>query len=135
MPRRSLLLVVVAVVAIVAIAGGVFAYVFYSGAYSVQITSLNATSPADACGYGAGLTVHYPNHLSGYVGNVATISIGIRNLNTSSCTIHSARTNTSSFAISDVHSVTIPGLGSGTLTFTLTFPSSKFTGPVWILFS
>lgn len=125
---------VVAVVVIVAIGGGVFAYIFYSGAYAVQITSFNATSPNDTCGYGAGLTVRYADSLSGYTGNVATISIRISNLNTSSCTIHSARTNTSSFSISDVHTTTIPGLGAGTLTFTLTFPSSKFAGPVWILF-
>ena len=123
-------------VVIIALVVGVFAYVFYSGAYAVDITSLSVTSPNDTCGYGAGLALHYAGHLSGYTGNSASISIGITNLNTtSSCTIRSATSNTSGFSIDGVQGVTIPPLSKGTLTFTLNFPSSRYTGPVWILFS
>ncbi|HEV2165510.1 MAG TPA: hypothetical protein VGS23_00805 [Thermoplasmata archaeon] len=113
--------VVVAIVVVLAV------YVFTAPAPKVHVSEIDVWAPDNVCG----LRTH-PVSYDGFddsPGGIDAFSLQVPNFNSTPCTLRSAATNTSGFALSGIGvPTTVPGANNGTLNLTVTVPGSPYSG-------
>jgi hypothetical protein len=114
--------VVIAVIAVLALIG--------AAATAVDVTAINYTSADNACGTAGGTSGGFTTSTGGSIQDTLTITNG--NI-FSSCIIATVSATTPGFSISGANvPLTIPASGTLSLSFTITAPSSSYTGVLTI---
>jgi len=133
-PRRSrarTVLIVVAVVVVVLLVIGVAAYLLLPAAPpAINVTGINFQSPDDACGLNGATDTGFTANESQAMEFTYQISgNNTTNGGTAACTIHTVSTSTPGFSVSGANvPLSIPVNSSQLLSFSVTMPSSSYTG-------
>src|SRR5487761_344529 len=126
--------VVVVVVVVLVIAGGIGAYVYFTGTPAVTINGFFGYAPDDVCHLGIVPTQGTGSSDSPGADDEVELS-DVPNFNATSCTIQGLSTNTSGFMISgpSVPLTIAPG-ATAILFFNLSLPGSAWSGNVNLIF-
>jgi hypothetical protein len=129
-PKRSrtTLWIIIAVVVVIVVV--IIAALAYVASTSVVVIAIDFTSTDNACGTAGNSVPGFTTSTGGTAQYTLTI---LDPYSSTSCTVSSVSAVTSGFSVSGANTpLTVPVGGSESLSFTVTAPSSSFTGVLTI---